>query len=362
MAGLLDIFNDPVRMGLLSSGIATISGARRGDPNAALIGPQMMNQISQQQMQNQRYAKQDAQDDTQFGWAQQDRETAQARRQQAIELFKGTPLEQLASADPETALSLYQGVIKKQMEPSPLAAKQAELAAAGIDPNSPQGQQYQGIYVKPENSGLVNAGDGNIYNPQTQQWITAPGGGKKEPPSGYMWAEDGVSLQFRPGGPADPAAAKRNTPTEDERKGAGWLAQATNAYDNMLKAVSEDPKASDPGFWETVLPASTAGYAQSAPRQKFTQAASSFAEAALRAATGAGVNKDEAAQKVKELTPQYFDTPELKKQKFDSMKIYLESLQERAGRAVPEGYSIPEAKAPGSSGEWKIRPVQPTRR
>lgn len=72
-------------------------------------------------------------------------------------------------------------------------------------------------------------------------------------------------------------------------------------------------------------------------RQKFLQAASSFAEATLRAATGAGVNKEEALQKVRELTPQIGDRPGTIKQKLDAQQMYLDSLRTRAGRAFPQG-------------------------
>jgi hypothetical protein len=46
-----------------------------------------------------------------------------------------------------------------------------------------------------------------------------------------------------------------------------------------------------------------------ADRQKFMQGSSSLSEALLRAATGAGVNKDEAAQKIQELTPVFWGRP-----------------------------------------------------
>lgn len=70
-------------------------------------------------------------------------------------------------------------------------------------------------------------------------------------------------------------------------------------------------------------------------RQRFLQASSSFAEATLRAATGAGVTMDEAKQKAKELTPQIGDSDEVIKQKIAAQEMYLEALKVRAGRALP---------------------------
>lgn len=141
--------------------------------------------------------------------------------------------------------------------------------------------------------------------------------------------------------------------SEDERKAAGWLAQANNAYKNMLDVLDKSPDADSPSALEALLPEGAKGAVQSPGRQRYTQAASSFSEAALRAATGAGVNRDEAAQKIRELTPGYFDTPELKRQKADSLKVYLESLNARANRAAPEGYQVP---TPGGGGQALPKP------
>jgi hypothetical protein len=140
--------------------------------------------------------------------------------------------------------------------------------------------------------------------------------------------------------------------TEDERKAAGWLSQATNAYNNMLGAMYQKGKltgAERPGFFESAagtLPfigEGSAAFLRGTDRQKFVQASSSLSEALLRAATGAGVNKDEAEQKLKELTPLYTDDAATRKQKLAAIPVYLESLKVRAGRAAPSGYQVPMA-------------------
>jgi hypothetical protein len=143
------------------------------------------------------------------------------------------------------------------------------------------------------------------------------------------------------------------TATEDERKAAGWLAQATNAYNNMLGAMytKEGKKtgAEKPGVIESALGTlpfigeGSAALARGTDRQKFTQAASSLSEALLRAATGAGVNRDEAKQKLEELTPLFTDDEDTRKQKLAAIPVYLDSLKSRAGRAAPSGYQVPQA-------------------
>jgi hypothetical protein len=153
----------------------------------------------------------------------------------------------------------------------------------------------------------------------------------------------GLPLPSKGGGQTTVGAA-----TEDERKAAGWLAQATNAYTNMLKAMytkeGKPTKAEAPGIIETMALEPLKGIVRSPERQQFVQATSSLSEALLRAATGAGVNKEEAAQKVAELTPVWSDDEATKKQKLDAIPMYLQSLQARAGRAAPKDYKVPTAQ------------------
>lgn len=156
----------------------------------------------------------------------------------------------------------------------------------------------------------------------------------------FKAALNGLPLPSKGGGTKPAAAA-----TEDERKAAGWLSQADNAYKNMLSSMytKEGKKtgAEKPGFFETIAPFGE-GALRSPERQRFVQASESLGEAILRAATGAGVNKDEAAQKARELTPVFTDDESTRKQKLAAIPMYLQSLQTRAGRAAPEDYLIPQ--------------------
>lgn len=137
--------------------------------------------------------------------------------------------------------------------------------------------------------------------------------------------------------PSKKTEGGKSTATEDERKAAGWLSQATNAYSNMLAAMYTKERkptgAEEQGFGEVI---GLGGFARGPERQKFVQASSSLSEALLRAATGAGVNEAEAKQKIEELTPVYSDKKENIDQKLKAIPIYLESLKTRAGRAAPD--------------------------
>lgn len=190
------------------------------------------------------------------------------------------------------------------------------------------------------------------------------------PPAGYRWTGDGRTLEPIPGGPADrsqkggaarPQAPVR--PTEDMAKAAAWYAQANNAYANLRRIYDRNPAAAAPGVVETYGPAGeVANRSRSADRQQYVQAASSLSEAFLRAATGAGITIDEAKQKFEELTPVRGDGPEVIQQKLDAIPVYLESLKNRAGAAIPSANapnaadaSAPLPRLDGGNNGWSIR-------
>ena len=130
------------------------------------------------------------------------------------------------------------------------------------------------------------------------------------------------------------------SPTEDQSKAAAWFFQADNARRNMDKVMKLNPGAAFPSTAERVagfipgVGGDVANYLRPEDRQKFVQASGSMAEALLRAATGAGINKHEADQKVAELVPQLGDKQGVVKQKMDSYDVYMRALQTRAGRAL----------------------------
>ena len=138
--------------------------------------------------------------------------------------------------------------------------------------------------------------------------------------------------------------------TEDQGKATGWLVQAENAHKNMRQAAATDPSAVKPGFNDALANVPSLGIAggvanimRGSERQKYMQGASSLSEALLRAATGAGVNKDEALQKVRELTPQIGDSDEVIKQKDAAIPLYIESLKVRSGAGAKQAANVLKA-------------------
>lgn len=135
--------------------------------------------------------------------------------------------------------------------------------------------------------------------------------------------------------------------TEDQGKATGWLVQANNAFKNMQAAMESTPGAENPGLNDGLaaipsfgLTTALANTMRGKDRQKFMQGASSLSEALLRAATGAGVNQDEAVQKVREITPVFGDDDETVKQKMAAIPLYIESLKVRAGPGANKALAI----------------------
>jgi hypothetical protein len=242
--------------------------------------------------------------------------------------------------------------IPKDEQAAYLAAIQAD--ARGEVVNVPVGgrpqQQLQSVAKPAEQERLRLAQEANQRAAEAAQ-MAAYQRQLGTAPAGFRFKPDG-SLEPIPGGPKPAGAAA----SEDERKAAAWLAQADNAFRNMRAAIDEDGSADDPGLIEAYAPWEEIGNRSRSPvRQKYVQASSSLGEALLRAATGAGINEHEAAQKVKELTPQRGDSDEVKRQKMAAIPVYLQALKARAGRAVPQQQSKPQQ----ASGGWGIQRVSP---
>lgn len=149
--------------------------------------------------------------------------------------------------------------------------------------------------------------------------------------------------------------------TEDQAKASGWLVQAENAFKNMKAATAKNPDASKPGFNDVLAAVPSFGATEgianmmrSPERQQFMHGASSLSEALLRAATGAGVNKDEAIQKVRELTPVFGEEPSTTAQKMAAIPLYIESLKMRAGPGASRAQAI--GGGGGASGSWDGAP------
>ena len=209
--------------------------------------------------------------------------------------------------DPMTGLPVGQGIAMQTSPDARLSAGTSRANALMADARARESQAFtQSQANKP------------VFNEAAGGFITAPRGMLP----GEVRKVEGLSPKL----------------TEDQAKATGWLVQAENAFNNMSAATKDQPSAARPGFPDVVagIPSMGMGEAlgnsmRGETRQKFVQGASSLSEALLRAATGAGVNAEEARQKVRELTPQIGDGELVIKQKMESIPLYIESLKVRSG-------------------------------
>ncbi len=293
-----------------------------------------------------------------FSQSQQDRETAiaAAQKEKALEPVR----EDLAVYLHARRMSPEAG----QQVWAQLAPKYGFAATSNPDEVLPQviqknpgilgpatGKVLEEFFAPKEQTGFsLNPGE-NRYDASGKLIATGPA--KTAPQARELWGApvdevgpDGKPIRVRysnTGGRQIVTGAKpvnkvsTGAPTEDERKAAGWFNQAENAFKNMESAIAESGVADKPGIIETFSPSETLANATRSPaRQRYVQAASSFSEAALRAATGAGVTAQEANQKIRELTPQLGDSKEVRAQKRASLQVYLGSLKQRAARALQQ--------------------------
>lgn len=169
-------------------------------------------------------------------------------------------------------------------------------------------------------------------------------------PAGYRRAADGTGLEFIPGGPADPAAAKKAAPTEFQGKSAIFGGRAQEA-DRILSALGTDFSPAGINAKNAVGGAPLIGGALEAganamlsdKSQKAEQAQRDFINAVLRLESGAAIGKDEFANAKKQYFPQPGDSDEVIAQKDANRKMEIQGLLGNAGNA-------PIPKAPAAAG------------
>jgi hypothetical protein len=172
-------------------------------------------------------------------------------------------------------------------------------------------------------------------------------------PSGYRQTADGT-LEFIPGGPADPAAAKRAAPTEFQGKSAIFGSRAQEA-DRILSGLGTDFSSAGINAKNAVGGTPLIGGALEAGAnvllsdnsQKAEQAQRDFVNAVLRLESGAAIGKDEFNNAKKQYFPQPGDSAEVIAQKAANRKLQIQGLLGNAGNA-------PIPKAPAAAGPMKV--------
>lgn len=204
----------------------------------------------------------------------------------------------------------------------------------------------------PGAAGLINAGNGNIYDPNSQSWITAPNGGGMDLPADvqeYNWYADaeasagrqplsyldffnaqrgaGLSVTTNPdgtttvtqGGPNRPLTEAQSKDTVYATRAAGALPVldqlGSNLTDPVQRAVEGDP---------TGL---VRGNVQSPEFQQANQAGLEFLQAILRKDTGAAITAEEQNQYGRVYLPQPGDSDQVLEQKRVSRQRALAAIE-----------------------------------
>jgi hypothetical protein len=194
-------------------------------------------------------------------------------------------------------------------------------------------------------------------------------------PSGYRSTAEG-GLEYIPGGPADPNAAKKAAPTEFQGKSTTFGARMTDA----AKVIDE----LDGKVWPSTV--ARAGYKPEFPAwmpggqvlggavsgvnrlmtpadaQRYYQAQENWVTANLRQESGAAIGKDEMAKDIAKWFPQPGDSEALIKQKAAARKVAERAMVVQAGpgaasiQGIVDGSAAPAATAsaaPSGGPDWK---------
>jgi hypothetical protein len=177
-------------------------------------------------------------------------------------------------------------------------------------------------------------------------------------PTGYRQTADGT-LEFIPGGPADPSAAKKAAPTEFQGKSAIFGARAQEA-DRILSGLGADFSPAAINAKNAVSGTPLIGGALEAGAnvmlsdgsQKAEQAQRDFINAVLRLESGAAIGKDEFTNAKKQYFPQPGDSAEVIAQKASNRKLQIQGLLGNAGNAP-----IPQTGGARPAGVPKNKPA-----
>jgi len=216
----------------------------------------------------------------------------------------------------------------------------------------------------------INAGDGNLFNETTGEWIKAPGGGSSKPPQivelfdeqtgqpykatwdeaageykrvGGMKAPNGMSITTNPDGTVNvtQGGGKLSKLNVDQAKNAGFYKRA--APSNEIITKLEDQGTSGWNKTMGMVPGGFGNYGLGEDAQKYQQAKRDFVNAILRRESGAVISDSEFANADQQYFPQPGDGPKVIEQKRANRENALAGLRIGAGQSE----EVPTIPAPG---------------
>lgn len=177
-------------------------------------------------------------------------------------------------------------------------------------------------------------------------------------PAGYRQKPDG-SLEFIPGGPADPNAAKKAAPTEFQGKSATFGARAQEA-DRILTELGTSYSPAGINTKNTLenvpmlgaVAGPLANTALSANSQKAEQAQRDFINAVLRQESGASINREEFDNARKQYFPQPGDSQAVIAQKARNRMLAINGFRANARPGGVDEVLNANPASGSASGTW----------
>ena len=166
---------------------------------------------------------------------------------------------------------------------------------------------------------------------------------KEKPPAGYRFKEDGT-LEAIPGGPAASKTGEKPL-TEGQAKGTLYLGQMRSASDELDKLPATSPAA------VAAAGSTYTNWAAPAGAQKVAQLQNQWAEAFLRAKTGAAATESEVALNRRTFFPVVGDSDAVIKQKARMRKQAEKDMESVAG---PGAQRASSPTKPAASGGFRI--------
>lgn len=230
-----------------------------------------------------------------------------------------------------------------------------------------------------ERESLMNAGDGQIYDPNSGQWISSPGGGK--PPQvvelfdeatgqpykatwnqetqkydrvGGVKARTGMTLRTNSDGSVEltqgDIAGSLPKLTEAEGRNSGFYGRGVKSHQVLTQLESQGTS-----LWNKAMqgvPGGLGNFGLGPEAQKFDQAQRDFVNAVLRRESGAVISEEEFANAKVQYLPQPGDSPEVITQKRANRETTIRGLEISSGQGSTFATQPPTE---GTTDGWQDR-------
>jgi hypothetical protein len=216
---------------------------------------------------------------------------------------------------------------------------------------------------------MINAGDGQLYNPNTGEWIKSPTGGNKPPqvvelfddatgqPYKATWnaekgeyervggvkARSGMQLTTNPDGTVtltEGAIGGLPKLTEAEGRNSGFYGRGVESHKVLSGLEGEGTSVWNNTAGKVPL---IGNYLKGDGAQKYGQAKRDFINAVLRRESGAVISPEEFANAEQQYFPQPGDGPEVIKQKRKNRETTIQGLKISAGQGA--AFAVPSEQS-----------------